>query len=33
MSVVDAMNDVHQAQMEADTAMYAIWRSISPCWR
>jgi len=26
MSVVDAMNDVHQAQMEADTAMYAIWR-------
>lgn len=26
MSVVDAMNGVHQAQMEADTAMYAIWR-------
>ncbi|MEA4895662.1 MAG: hypothetical protein VB064_10425 [Oscillospiraceae bacterium] len=26
LSVVDAMNDVHQAQMEADTAMYAIWR-------
>jgi len=26
MSVVDAMNDVHQAQMEADTAMYSIWR-------
>jgi hypothetical protein len=26
ISVVDAMNDVHQAQMEADTAMYAIWR-------
>lgn len=26
MSVVDAMNDVHQAQMESDTAMYAIWR-------
>jgi len=26
MSVVDAMNDVHQAQMEADTTMYAIWR-------
>lgn len=25
MSVVDAMNDVHQVQMEADTAMYAIW--------
>jgi uncharacterized membrane protein YsdA (DUF1294 family) len=26
MSVVDAMNDVHQAQMEADTAMFTIWR-------
>ncbi len=26
MSVVDAMNDVHQAQREADTAMFAIWR-------
>ncbi|MDD3231067.1 MAG: hypothetical protein PHE09_17910 [Oscillospiraceae bacterium] len=26
MSVVDAMNDLHQAQREADTAMYAIWR-------
>jgi len=26
MSVVDSMNDVHQAQREADTAMYAIWR-------
>lgn len=26
MSVVDAMNDVHQAQRESDTAMYAIWR-------
>ena len=26
MSVVDAMNDMHQAQREADTAMYAIWR-------
>lgn len=26
MSVVDAMNDIHQAQMETDTAMYAIWR-------
>src|SRR5262249_21225030 len=25
MSVVDAMNDVHQAQREADTALYAIW--------
>jgi hypothetical protein len=25
-SVVDAMNDVRQAQREADTAMYAIWR-------
>lgn len=26
MSVVDAMNDVHQAQRESDTSMYAIWR-------
>jgi len=26
MSVVDAMTDVHQAQMESDTVMYAIWR-------
>jgi len=26
MSVVDAMADVHQAQMESDTVMYAIWR-------
>lgn len=26
MSVVDAMADVHQAQREADTVMYAIWR-------
>lgn len=26
MSVVDAMNDVHQAQREADTAMYTVWR-------
>lgn len=26
MSVVDAMADVHQAQRESDTAMYAIWR-------
>jgi type III secretory pathway component EscT len=26
MSVVDAMSDVHQAQMESDTVMYAIWR-------
>ena len=26
MSVVDAMNDVRQAQRETDTAMYAIWR-------
>ncbi len=26
MSVVDAMNDVRQAQRESDTAMYAIWR-------
>jgi len=26
MSVVDAMNDVHQAQMEADITMSAIWR-------
>jgi hypothetical protein len=26
MSVVDAMVEVHQAQMESDTAMYAIWR-------
>lgn len=26
MSVVDAMNDVHQVQREADTAMFAIWR-------
>jgi hypothetical protein len=26
MSVVDSMNNVHQAQREADTAMYAIWR-------
>jgi hypothetical protein len=26
MSVVDAMNDVHQAQRESDTVMYAIWR-------
>jgi len=26
MSVVAAMNDVYQAQMEVDTAMYAIWR-------
>ncbi len=25
-SVVDAMNDVRQAQREADTAMYAVWR-------
>jgi len=25
-SVVDAMNDVHQAQRESDTVMYAIWR-------
>lgn len=26
MSVVDAMSDVYQAQREADTALYAIWR-------
>lgn len=26
ISVVDAMNDVRQAQRESDTAMYAIWR-------
>lgn len=26
MSVVDAMNDIYQAQMETNTAMYAIWR-------
>lgn len=26
MSIVDAMNDMHQAQQEAETAMYAIWR-------
>lgn len=26
MSIVDAMNDVHQAQRESDTVMYAIWR-------
>ncbi|MPM08129.1 hypothetical protein SDC9_54441 [bioreactor metagenome] len=26
MSVVDAMNDVRQAQRESDTAMYSIWR-------
>lgn len=26
VSVVDAMNDVRQAQRESDTAMYAIWR-------
>jgi len=26
MSVVDAMNDVHLAQREADTAMFSIWR-------
>ena len=26
MSVVDVMNDVHQAQRESDTVMYAIWR-------
>lgn len=26
MSVVDAMADVHHAQMESDTVMYAIWR-------
>ena len=26
MSVMDAMNDIHQAQMETDTVMYAIWR-------
>lgn len=26
MSVVDAMNDVRQAQRESDTAMYTIWR-------
>lgn len=26
MSVMDAMNDLHQAQRESDTAMFAIWR-------
>ena len=26
MSVVDSMNDVAQAQMESDTAIYAVWR-------
>jgi hypothetical protein len=26
MSVVDAMNDVHQTQRESDTVMYTIWR-------
>ena len=26
MSVMDAMNDTAQAQLEADTAMFAIWR-------
>ena len=26
MSVVDSMNDVAQAQMESDTAIYAMWR-------
>ncbi len=26
MSVVDSMNDVAQAQMESDTAFYAVWR-------
>lgn len=26
MSVVDSMNDVAQVQMEADSAMYAVWR-------
>jgi hypothetical protein len=26
LSIVDEMVDVHQAQMEADTAMFAIWR-------
>jgi hypothetical protein len=26
MSVVDAMNDLHQAQRESDTAMFSIWR-------
>ena len=26
MSVVDSMNDVAQAQMESDTATYAVWR-------
>ncbi len=26
MSVVEAMNDVHLAQREADTAMFSIWR-------
>ncbi len=26
MSVVEAMNDVAQAQMESDTAIYAVWR-------
>lgn len=26
MSIVDAMNDVRQAQRESDTAMYSIWR-------
>jgi len=25
MSVVDTMNDVHQVQLESDTAMYSIW--------
>jgi len=26
MSVVDAVNDVQQAQLEADTAIFAVWR-------
>ena len=26
MSVIDAMNDVRQAQRESDTALYVIWR-------
>lgn len=26
MSVMDAMNDVQQAQLEADTAMFSVWR-------
>ncbi|MEG0941457.1 MAG: hypothetical protein RSE64_06115 [Oscillospiraceae bacterium] len=26
MSVMDAMNDVQQAQLEADTAIFAVWR-------